>query len=153
MKTLFVYCSSDSVINSLCRESAFRRAGDNSLQLAACRKSFLKSFLGSRGKENIHSTYDISMESFDRIIIACDEFAGVLPVCVTNFIEDFDFRYKTIDCIIFGEGRFASKAKDALKVKFSLSGGTVHSCVNVSSSRLKREAEDVLFSVRHSIAV
>ena len=95
----------------------------------------------------------MDFNDFDRIIIACDEFAGEVSPEITDFIKSNNFRYKNVDCIVFGDGRGARRAKDILKVKISLSGGTVRNCVSVSSKELKKEEEDILFSVRHRLAV
>jgi hypothetical protein len=101
------------------------------------------------------SFFDCSVQaaSFDRIIIACDEFLGEIPPAVTSFISNNNFRYKIVDCIVFGEGRSINRAKDSLKMKVALSGGTVRNCVCLSSRKIKAEGEDLFFSVRHRIAV
>lgn len=156
MKTLFVYCSEDDTINALCRESAFKKRGAQSLQLTSFSgKSFFSrhiSTLKSGGKVS-NKAYDVDLNEFDRIIIACDEFAGEVAPEISGFIKANDFRYKSVDCIVFGNGRFVRKAVDGLRVKVSLSGGTVGTCVSVSSKELKRNDEDLLFSVRHRLVV
>lgn len=155
MKTLFVYSSDDDAINSLCRESAFKKRDAKALQLTTfSEKSFLSRYLGAvRGKGNPSKDYGVDFNEFDRIIIACDEFAGEISPEIADFIKGNDFRYKNVDCIVFGDGRSAKRAKDALKIKISLSGGTVRNCVNISSRELKKEEEDLLFSVRHRLVV
>ncbi len=100
-----------------------------------------------------NKTYDVNLNEFDRIIIACDEFAGEVAPEVSDFIKANDFRYKSVDCIVFGNGRFVRRAMDGLRVKVSLSGGTVGTCVSVSGKELKRDEEDLLFSVRHRLVV
>jgi hypothetical protein len=40
-----------------------------------------------------------------------------------------------------------------LRNRISLSGGTVRNIISISVKELKREEEDVLFSVRHRMAV
>lgn len=156
LKTLFVYCSDDEAVNSLCRESAFKRRDAQAIQLTSFSgKSLVSRYFGpSRNKKDICTKdYGVSINDFDRIIIACDEFVGEISPEVSAFISSYDFRYKHIDCIVFGEGRCARRAKDSLKMKLSLSGGTVRNCVNVSAKELKREEEDLLFSVRHRMVV
>ncbi len=154
MGTLFVYCSDDEAINSLCRESAFKKKDAQTLQLVArTSKSFLQRCLNFGTRHNSFSDYDINMADFDRIIIACDEFAGGISSELCDFIKANSFRYKNVDCIVFGEGRGVKKAQDFLKVQISLSGGTVRNCLCVSSKELKREDEDLLFSVRHRLVV
>ncbi len=155
MRTLFVYCSSDDTINSLCRESGFKKDKTKSLQLSSfSEKSPIRRLIDFKREKSIHSgDYGIDINEFDRFILACDEIAGEISPEITRFIKNTDFRYKTVDCIVFGNGRGAKKASDSIKVKVSLSGGTVRSCVNVSPAQLKRDNEDILFSVRHRIAV
>ena len=69
------------------------------------------------------------------------------------FIRQNDLRFKNIICLVFGEGRSTKKAGDALRTEVSLSGGTVNCVISVSARALKREAEDVLFYVRHRLHV
>ena len=78
---------------------------------------------------------------------------GEIPPEVCAFIAKNELRYKTIDCIVFGDGRNVNKAKDMLRNRVSLSGGTVRNIISISIKELKREEEDVLFSVRHRMAV
>ncbi len=156
MKTLFVYCSEDAAINSLCRESAFKKRDAKALQLTpfSDKSIFGRYFSQHRAKNTTSSkSYDVDFSDYERIIIACDEFAGEIAPEIVDFIKVNNFRYKNVDCIVFGNGRGARRAKDMLKVKISLSGGTVRNCVNVSSKELKREDEDLLFSVRHRLVV
>lgn len=154
MSTLFVYCSGDEAINSLCRESAFKNRETQTVQISSySRRSFLNRFFGNHYRHTSFSDYDVDVMSFDRIIIACDEFAGEISSEVRDFISTNNFRYKNVDCIVFGEGRGAKKAQDSLKVQVSLSGGTVRKCLCVSSKELKREEEDLLFSVRHRLVI
>jgi hypothetical protein len=155
LRTLFVYCSGDEDINSLCRESAFKKKSAKAVQLASCSsKLFLLHCIANKGK-NEADFFDcnVRVEEYDRIIIACDEFMGELPPAVTAFVSNNSFRYKAVDCIVFGEGRSINKASDSIKMKVALSGGTVRSCICLSSRKIKREGEDLLFSVRHRIAV
>ncbi len=155
MRTLFVYCSGDEDISSLCRESAFKEKSAKAVQLAGCSsKLFLLHSLANKNKsEQPFFNCDVQVENYERIIIACDEFMGEVPPAVSAFVNSNSFRYKTVDCIIFGEGRSINKASDSLKMKVALSGGTVRNCICLSSRKIKREGEDLLFSVRHRIAV
>ena len=155
LKTLFVYCSDDAAINALCRESAFKKSDAKSIQLTTfSRKSLLSRCLGAvKGDAPHHKDCTMDINDFERVIIACDEFAGIISPEVVDFIKGNNFRYKNVDCIVFGEGRGAKKAKDSLKVCISLSGGTVRNCVSVSAKEIKQQEEDLLFSVRHRIAV
>ena len=156
MKTLFVYCSEDEAINALCRESAFKKRETQALQLSypsgrSAFSRYIQVFKG--GERTAYKSYDVDFNEFDRIIIACDEFAGELSPEIAGFINANDFRYKIIDCIVFGNGRGVRRAADALKVRISLSGGTVQKCVSVSTRELKKSEEDLLFSVRHRLVV
>lgn len=156
MKTLFVYSADDDTVNSLCRESAFKKKDTKSLQLSSFSdKSFFSRYLGAvlGTRKMLPKDYGVDFNEFDRIIIACDEFAGEISPEISDFIKVNDFRYKNVDCIVFGEGRSVKRAKDALKVKISLSGGTVRNCVSVSAARIKKEEEDLLFSVRHRLTI
>ncbi len=156
MKTLFVYCSDDEAVNSLCNESALKLNKTKALPLfkESSGSSFKRYFGVNRvRKYTCSGDYGVNLNDFDKIIIACDEYFGEIPPEVTAFISKNDMRYKTIDCIVFSNGRNAKKASDSIKNRVSLSGGTVRNCVSISSKEIKREEEDVLFSVRHRLAV
>ncbi len=156
MKTLFIYCSDDEAVNSLCNESAFKKEKTKALPLYRdnSESTFKRYFGVNRARRYTCSgDYGVDINEFDKIIIACDEYLGSIPPEVTAFISKNDMRYKHIDCIVFGIGRNAKKATDTLKNRVSLSGGTVRSCVSISPREIKREEEDVLFSVRHRLAV
>lgn len=156
MKTLFVYCSDDELVNSLCNESALKICDAKSLCLSGekVRSSFSRYFGINRVRRfSSVGSYGVDVSAFDKVIIACDEYMGEIPPEISAFITKNDLRYKTIDCIVFAEGRNARKAKDSLKVRVSLSGGTVRNCVSLSVKEAKKEAEDILFSVRHRMAV
>lgn len=156
MKTLFVYCSDDDTINALCNESALRKIDTIALELSSTTgKSSFSRYFGINRTRRFSSMggYDVDVESFDKIIFACDEYMGEIPPEISAFISKHELRYKEIDCIVFGDGKNARKAKDNLRVRVSLSGGTVRNTVSVSAKELKREEEDVLFSVRHRLAV
>ena len=156
LKTLFVYCSDDDTINALCNESALRKLDTVALELSNCtRKSTFKRYFGiDRTRRGYYyAGYDVEIEKFDKIIFACDEYMGEIPPEISAFIRKHELRYKEIDCIVFGDGKNARKAKDNLRVRVSLSGGTVRNTISVSAKELKREEEDVFFSVRHRLAV
>ena len=156
MKTLFVKCSDDELINSLCNESALKTGEAKSLCLCGEkeRSSFSRYFGINRVRRySSVGSYGVDVSSFEKVIIACDEYMGEIPPEVSAFITKSDMRYKAIDCIVFADGRNARKAKDSLKVRVSLSGGTVRNCVSISKAEAKKEAEDILFSVRHRLAV
>ncbi len=156
MKTLFVFCSDDDTINALCNESALRKRDTKSLSLnCPSNKSHLSRYFSvARGRKNYrYSGYDVDITDFDKIIFACDEVLGEIPSELAAFIEKNDLRYKDIDCIVFGDGRGVGRALDSLRVRISLSGGTARSAVAVSAREIKREEEDILFSVRHRLVV
>ncbi len=156
MKTLFVYCSDDDTINALCNESALRKRDTKALSLCCGSSKFhFSRYLGAtRNRKNFcYSGYDVDITEYDRIIFACDEVLGEIPSEISAFIEKNDLRYKNIDCIVFGDGRGVNRALDSLRVRISLSGGTARSVVGVSAREIKREDEDILFSVRHRLVV
>ncbi len=156
MNTLFVYCSDDDTVNSLCNESALKKRETKALRLSnSHNRSTFSRYFGINRPRRYSSLdkYDVDMDSFDKIIFACDGFMGEIPPEISAFITKNNLRYKTIDCIVFGDGKSAERAKDSLRVRISLSGGTVRNVVSVSRKELKHEEEDVLFSVRHRLAV
>lgn len=156
METLFVYCSSDDIINALCKESARKKRSTRALELTGdFDKSPLSRYFGVNRAKRSGGAFcpDVDVSQYDKIIIACDEYMGEVPPELCAFITGNNLRYKVIDCIIFGDGRLSKKATDSLKVRVSLSGGTVRNAINVSAKEIKRDSEDVLFSVRHRMAV
>ncbi len=156
MKTLFVYCTEDELINSLCNESALKKNETKSLSLCGVKeKSTFSRYFGVNRVRRFSCTgdYGIDLNDFDKVIFACDEYLGEIPPELSAFISKNDLRYKDIDCIVFGNGRNAKRATDAIKIRVSLSGGTVRNSINVSVRELKNQAEDILFSVRHRLAV
>lgn len=156
LKTLFVYCSDDDAVNVLCNESALKNRDTCAFELA-CRKgkNAFSRYLGvNKNRSCVYSdAYAVDVAEYDKLIFACGEFMGEIPAELISFISKCDLRYKDIDCIVFGDGRNARRATDAVKVCVSLSGGTVRNAVSVSVRELKRESEDVLFSIRHRLAV
>ncbi len=156
MKTLFVYCSDDDTINALCNESALRKRDTKAVSLSCnvSKKHLSRYFEIARSRKNYrYSGYDIDIDEYDKIIFACDEVLGEIPSEISAFIEKNDLRCKNIDCIVFGDGRGVNRALDSLRVRISLSGGTARSAVGVSAREIKREDEDILFSVRHRLVV
>ena len=119
------------------------------------KKSLFSHYFGSnRSKRSAAGCrVDLNINEFDKLILACDEYFGEIPPEVSAFIKKFNLRYKDIDCIVFGCGRTVKKAKDTLRNCVSLSGGTVRNIVSASSKELKREEEDIIFSLRHRLAV
>ncbi len=156
MNTLFVYCAGDEIIKSLCRESSFKRKDTHIIEVDgfSAKSPFKRLLETKKDKQNRYFSNNIAcVDGFDRIILACDEIAGEIPPGIAEFIKGTDFRYKTVDCVIFGNGKFASRAGDSLKIKVSLSGGTVRCCFCISPKEIKKEEEDILFSLRHRLAV
>lgn len=156
LKTLFVYCSGDDTVNSLCSESVLRKRDTKALELNHnIHKSAFSRYFGIHRVRRFSSvgSYGVDVDEFDKIIFACDEYMGEIPPEVCAFITKNNLRYKTIDCIVFGDGRNVQKAKNMLRNRISLSGGTVRNIISISVKELKREEEDVLFSVRHRMAV
>ncbi len=156
MTTLFVYCSNDDTVNSLCYESVGKKRDTKALELSSeSTKSAFSRYFGINRIRRYSSIreYGVDIDAFDKIIFACDEYMGEIPPEMSAFICKNRLRYKIIDCIVFGDGRNARKATDELKNEISLSGGTVRNCISISVKELKREAEDVLFSIRHRMAV
>lgn len=155
MDTLFVYCSADDILNSLCKESARKIHNTRALELDGDfdRSPFSRYFGINRARRSGVRYEGIDVADYDKIIFACDEYMGEIPPELCAFITGNSFRYKTIDCIVLGDGRGCKKAIDSIKVRVSLSGGTVRNAIGISAKELKRDSEDVLFSVRHRMAV
>lgn len=155
MKTLFVYCSSDDILNALCKESARKKADTYAYELnGEIDKSIFSRYFGATRARSVNSRYsDVDIADYEKIIFACDEYMGELPPEMSAFITSNNLRYKVIDCIVLGDGRGCRRAIDTLRVKVSLSGGTVRNAIGISAKELKRESEDLLFSVRHRMAV
>lgn len=155
MKTLFVYCSADDILNALCKESVRNKANTYAIELDGdFDKSPISRYFGiNRAKRSggVHRNVDIS--EYDKLIFVCDEYMGEVPPEMCAFINDNNLRYKIIDCIVLGDGRGCRRAIDSLRVRVSLSGGTVRNAIGISAKELKRESEDILFSVRHRMAV
>lgn len=151
-----MYCSDDDTVNSLCSESVLKKRDTVALELTtSTKKSAFSRYFGINRARKFSSVggYDVDIAEYDKIIFACDEYMGEIPPEMSAFITKHELRYKEIDCIVFSDGKSARKAKDCLRVRISLSGGTVRNIVSVSMKEIKREEEDVLFSVRHRLAV
>lgn len=155
LKTLFVYCSADDILNALCKESVRNKADTYAIELDGDfdKSPFSRYFGINRAKRSCGEYRNIDVEQFDKIILACDEYMGEVPPEMCAFINDNNLRYKVIDCLVLGDGRGCRKAIDALRVRVSLSGGTVRNAIGISAKELKKESEDILFSVRHRMAV
>ncbi len=155
MKKLLVHCSYDDDIGYLCRRSGRNDIDTDVLELRefsasskiGCKINSLKNKRAKLGLRNI------SLDEYDMVIFACEEWMGVAPPVLNSFIENSDLRFKNVVCIVFGNGSFAKKAADGLRVKVALSGGTVKNAITVSAKALKTCDEDVLFYVRHKLAV
>ena len=87
------------------------------------------------------------------MILATDETFGNIAPAMKVFIRQNELRFKNVICLVFGEGRSTKKAADALRTEVSLSGGTASCVISVSTRALKKEAEDLLFYVRHKLYV
>ena len=154
MKTLLVHCSGDEAVTSLCAKSASSNIDVLELRELSNASPMMKRIKNFCGRPaGVPRSYDLPVEVYDKIIIACDGcLSGVYPV-VGKFIEKHTLRSKDVSCIVFGEGRIAQKASDALRVLVALSGGTVSRLVSVPVRTFKRDEEDVLTFVRHEMAV
>lgn len=156
LKTLFVYCSADDTLNALCKESASKKDDTLGVKLGGVVKhsAFGRRFAVNKTPEfDIPNMCDADFENFDRVIFACDGYFGEIPPEVCAFITNCELRYKEIYCILFAAGRNIRRAEDSLRMAISLSGGTVKNIVSISAKQLKRDEEDVFFSVRHRLAV
>lgn len=155
MKKLLVHCSYDEEISLLCRKSGRDEGETDVLEL---REFSSSTRMGSRinalkGKSGRSFRRSIELNEYETVIIACQEWMGAVPAVISSFIEGSDLRYKNVVCIVFGNGTFAKKAADYLRVRVSLSGGTVSNAITVPVKTLKTCDEDVLFHVRHKLAV
>ncbi len=154
MKKLLVHCSYDDEISLLCRRSG---RGDTTTDVLELREISASSRVGCKinalkGK-GARLAQRVELTEYDTVILACEEWMGVVPSAMSAFIENSNLRYKKVICIVFGNGVFAKKAEDYLRVKVSLSGGTVQNAITVPAKPLKTCEEDVLFYVRHKLAV
>ena len=155
MNTLFVYCSADDILNALCKESVRNKANTYAIELDGdFDKSPISRYFGiNRAKRSGGAHRNVDISEYDKLIFVCDEYMGEVPPEMCAFINDNNLRYKIIDCIVLGDGRGCRRAIDSLRVRVSLSGGTVRNAIGISAKELKRESEDILFSVRHRMAV
>ena len=155
MKKLLVHCSYDDEISSLCRRSGRNDSETDVLELrefsASSRMGCKINALKGKGSKGLAK--NIELTEYDTVILACEEWVGAVPSAMSAFIENSNLRYKNVVCIVFGNGVFAKKAADYLRVKVSLSGGTVQNAITVPVKPLKTCEEDVLFYVRHKLAV
>lgn len=153
LKTLLVHFSNDSEVKELCSRSASQDIDVLELRDLS-RKSFIQNRFGTKKTSSIRlKGYDVDLNDYETVILATDESFGNIAPAMKVFIRQNDLRFKNIICLVFGEGRSQKKATDALRTEVSLSGGTANCVISVSQRALKREAEDLLFYVRHCIHV
>lgn len=153
MKTLLVHFSNDREVKTLCRKSESYDIDVLELRDLS-RKSFFSDRFGTKSTSSIRlKGYDVDLNNYDTVILATDESFGNIAPAMKVFIRQNDLRFKNIVCLVFGEGRSQKKAADALRTEVSLAGGTASCVISVSARALKREAEDVLFYVRHKLHV
>ncbi len=153
MKTLLVHFSYDNEVKELCSRSESKDIDVLELRDLS-RKTFFGNLLGTKKPSAIRlKGYDIDLNEYDNVIVATDETFGNIAPAMKVFIRQNDLRYKNIICLVFGEGRSTKRAADALRTEISLSGGTANCVVSVSTRAFKKEAEDLLFYVRHRIHV
>lgn len=155
MKKLLVHCSYDEDVSYLCRCSGGDECDVDALELYALSgSSRMGSRLGAlRGKVPDIKFRGYDLSGYDTVVLACDEWMGGVIPAMGTFIRQNELRGKNVVCIVFGNGAFAKKAADSLKVMVSLSGGTVRNSITVSKKGFKNCEEDLLFYVRHRLAV
>lgn len=153
MKTLLVHFSNDDEVKELCSRSESHDIDLLELRDLS-RKSFFSSRLGTKKTSSIRlKGYDVDLNDYDTVILATDESFGNIAPAMKVFIRQNDLRFKNIVCLVFGEGRSQKKAGDALRAEVSLAGGTAGCVISVSTRAFKREAEDLLFYVRHRLYI
>ena len=153
MKTLLVHFSNDNEVKDLCSRSKSHDIDVLELRDLS-RKSFFKTHFRTKSTTSIRVRgYDIDLNDYDTVILATDETYGNIAPAMRVFISQNELRFKNVICLVFGEGRGVKKAGDALRTEVSLSGGTASCVISVSTKAFKREAEDLLFYVRHRLHV
>ncbi len=153
LKTLLVHFSNDMEVKELCSRSESQDIDVLELRDLS-RKNFFSSYFCTKKPSAIRLRgYDIDFEDYETIILATDESFGNIAPAMKVFIRQNDLRFKNIVCLVFGEGRSQKKATDALRTEISLAGGTASCVISVSTRAFKREAEDLLFYVRHRLHV
>lgn len=153
LKTLLVHFSNDNEVKELCSKSASNDIDVLELRDLS-RKTFFKNRLCSAKHSSIKlRSYDVDLNDYETIILATDESFGNIAPAMKVFISENELRFKNVICLVFGEGRSVKKASDALRTAVSLSGGTAGCVISVSTRAFKKEAEDLLFYVRHRIRV
>ncbi|MBR2877222.1 MAG: hypothetical protein IKC01_08790 [Clostridia bacterium] len=153
MKTLLVHFSNDNEVKDLCSRSKSHDIDVLELRDLS-RKSFFKTHFRTKSTTSIRLRgYDIDLNDYDTVILATDETYGNIAPAMRVFISQNELRFKNVICLVFGEGRGVKKAGDALRTEVSLSGGTASCVISVSTKAFKREAEDLLFYVRHRLHV
>ncbi len=154
LRNLLVHCSEDDEINILCRQSAFRKRDTDTFELHSSTSASLKDKVFALfGKSRLPINYNMDLSGYHTLILACDEWAGgVLPL-MSSFIAANDLRYKNVVCIVFGSGPLARRTAENLRIRVSLSGGTVANVICVPVGVFKNDDEDLLFHIRHKLAV
>ncbi len=153
MKTLLVHYSDDDTIKKLCKKSAARDIDTLELHEISGSSQIKRRFDALRGAYTRVGSYDVDVNSYDTVILASDEcFGGIYPA-MNTFIHNNDLRFKDVICLVFGEGRLAKRAGDALRMQVSLSGGTPRCVVTIPVRNFKQYDEDVLYYVRHKLYV
>jgi hypothetical protein len=153
LKTLLVHFSNDNEVKYLCSRSESQDIDVLELRDLS-KKSFFKMYFGTNNTSSIRLRgYDVDLDDYDTVILATDENFGKIAPPMKVFIRQNNLRFKNIVCLVFGEGRLQKKAGDALRTEVSLSGGTAGCVISVSTRAFKREAEDLLFYVRHRLHV
>lgn len=153
LKTLLVHFSYDNEVKDLCSRSESQDIDVLELRDLS-RKSFLKNRFGTKKTSTIRLRgYDVDLNEYDNVILATDETFGNIAPAMKVFIRQNELRFKNVICLVFGEGRSTKRAADALRTEVSLSGGTASCVISVSTRAFKREAEDLLFYVRHRLHV
>lgn len=155
MKKLLVHCSYDEDVSYLCRCSG---ADDCDVDVLELYDSSSSSRMGTRlgalrGRDAKIRLRNADLSEYDTVILASDEWMGGVCPAMSAFIKQNELRFKNVVCIVFGNGVFATKAADSLRVMVSLSGGTVRNAITVSKKGFKNCDEDLLFYVRHKLVV
>lgn len=154
LRTLLVHYSDDELISELCAKSSSDHTDVLELHELSGQTPFGRRLSALRGGYTRLRNYeDVHLDAYDTVVLATNEwFGGVYPA-MNTFIRENDLRFKDVVCLVFGEGRGAKKAGDALRNRVSLSGGTPRCVVTVPVKGLKQDEEDLLFYLRHRIRV
>ncbi len=153
LKTLLVHFSYDNEVKELCSRSESQDIDVLELRDLSRKSIFYSRFTAKKTSDIRLRCYDIDFNDYDNVILATDETFGNIAPAMKVFIRQNELRFKNVICLVFGEGRSTKKAADALRTEVSLSGGTASCVISVSTRAFKREAEDLLFYVRHKLYV